>query len=144
MKHNSFLYSLKVWLTSVVLSPVIYVLLLAIRQVADLREMLNTGIWMISEYIIFVVAQFIFSFITWILFVAVILISARISMAQTFRKWIIFFAGIGLTVATFILMLSPFDLFNDANGLINLMYANCFCIGWGVWYYNLRAAPAAA
>lgn len=134
---NALRYSLKIWLTSVLVSPVLFVVMLTFRGAADIIEILHQGRWAVKEYLLFVVAQLVFSFITWLVFWQFIMVIAPRSIPNHIKSWLIFFASIVLTLGTFTLVLSSSNLFNDPNGLINLMYANCFCIGWGVWYYDL-------
>jgi uncharacterized membrane protein len=138
MVYNSLKYSLKVWLTSVLVSPLIFVLLLCLKQTKDITEIFNNELSLLFGYVTFVFVQMILSCVTWFLFWIFILLMASSQLSQRIRIWAIFFVAMILTVGTFALILLPFDSSNDRDGLINLMYANCMGIGWGVWYYKLE------
>lgn len=135
MIYGPLKYSLKVWLTSVLASPVLFTLILCVRQLTDISDILSRGIGIVSMYIFLVIGQLLFSIITWLAFLLLIIIIKRFKIQECLRTTLIFVTGIILIVGTFYLMLAPFDLLLD--DLANLMYANCIGIGWGVWYYKL-------
>jgi uncharacterized membrane protein len=135
-----FKYSLKVWLTSILLSPVIFVLLLAVTQSVNIKELLKQGTELIALYLLYVAAQLAMSFLVWLAFWLIIRVIANIPCTIQLQKGLILFAGMILTIVSFTTVLSCFGMLNDGSGFINLMYANCFCIGWGVWYYDLNPA----
>jgi len=141
MKHNAFIYSLKVWLTSVLAAPALFVLISFLIDGTDKWGIFNENSNGPFFYFIFVIFGFIFSFITWITFLLTIVLIKRYCTDDQLKKWLICFSGILLTIATFCLVMGPKDLFNDSDGFSNLMYANCACISWGVWFYKLRTAP---
>jgi len=134
MKYASLKYSLKVWLTSVVVSPALFVMVLALAGKMDLAEMFREGLRGFSFYFLMVAFSFIFSFITWIAFLLVILVVNIHCKRHHLVKWLIFFSGMGLTAGSFLLVLGPHEIFHDEFGI--LMGANCACIGWGVWFYR--------
>jgi len=136
MKYASLKYSLKVWLTSVVISPALFVMVLALEGKMDLSEMFHEGLLGFSFYFLMVAFSFIFSFVTWLAFLSVILVVKIYCKRHHFVKWLIFFSGMSLTAMSFLLVLGPHEIFHDEFGI--LMCANCACIGWGVWYYRLE------
>jgi len=140
MKYNSLKYSLKVWLTSVLIAPALAELISFLLNDKD-----APGIFSNSDgvffYVVFVIFGFAFSFITWLAFLLVIVLTTTYCSEAHLKKWLIFSAGVALTVGTFILIFGSQGLFSDPDGFNNLMYANCACIGWGVWFYRLDDAP---
>jgi|SRR6185437_2890256 len=133
MVYNVFKYSLKVWLTSVVLAPVLLHVIMYYRgEVNSLPEAF-------ADSLVFSLFEF-FSFITWLVFSVVIMVILALAGKQTLKIWLIFIAGILLTAGTFLAtILSPQDLCGNSNPMfLILMICNCACIGWGTWFYKLK------
>jgi len=134
MLSATFKYSLKIWLTSVLLSPVLFALILYIKRQIDLPELLESRFYLLTIYALYVGALLIFSSVTWLAF----WLSTRgIIKRVGVRKIAVMLTGITLTIVTFMLLLPALGMLTDGSGFINLMYANCLCIGWGAWYYDL-------
>jgi hypothetical protein len=134
-------YSLKVWLTSVAVAPLLVLFIMSCQQYAvyymDFQQSFSS---IIICYVPFVLIEFILSLITWLLFMVVIKVTVTYLSSQFVMKLIIFFAGIILTIATFLVILSPEDIFNADNAFPQILYCNCFCIGWCTLYYDLNPA----
>jgi len=132
-----FKYSLKVWLTSVLLSPVLFALILYIKRQVDLPELLKSGFYLFAIYPLYVGALLLLSSVTWLAFWLSIKAIIRSGRFARVRKMAVIFTGIALTITTFMLLLPVLGMLHDGSGFINLMYANCLCISWGSWYYDL-------
>lgn len=131
---NALKYSLKIWLTSVLVSPGVHFLGLYLSQQVDISGVRNNAIWIFKEYIFLVVFQLIFSSVTWFVFCLMIALITRFLKHRFLQTILIFAIGIILTISTFYLTLPDVEMVNRLN---TLMYANCFGIGCGVWYYKL-------
>jgi len=139
MKNNALQYTFRVWITSILVSPFLFGLLLLIRQVVTVTELINDGFRLIGMYLFLVALQLLFSFVTWLVFLLAVNIVCLIPISKTLTRVVLFCVGILLTVSTFMLLDDFIGLMGDRNSLVNLMYANCAGIGWGVWYYRLNA-----
>ena len=137
MKNNALQYTFRVWITSVIVSPVLFGLILVIRQVISISELIDDGFRLIGTYLFLVALQLVFSFVTWLVFLLLVNGVSLIPLSKSLIRLIIFCLGILLTLGTFLALDSMTGLMMDSNGFINLAYANCAGIGWGVWYYNL-------
>nr|WP_067062764.1 hypothetical protein [Mucilaginibacter sp. L294] len=134
MNTNSILYSLKVWLTSVVLAPVIY---LTINSCLGKKN--QTGFWdFVSEQISIYggceIFGIILSFFTWVLFI--LIIKGIITCFSVFPqlKFVIASVGLLLTIGTFWVF---FSVSRFVDGYYYLMMANCICIVGGSLFYDL-------
>jgi hypothetical protein len=137
MKYNTFTYSLKVWLTSVVAAPLLSVIIMYLKLIpgsADGFDFIYSGP---ELYLVFTAFGFLFSFATWVAF-WIITKAATLYVSQpVLMRWLIFAAGILLTTATFCIVF-PHDLFQVNSVFRILMVCNCACIGGGVWFYKLK------
>lgn len=134
MKNPSFRYSLKVWLSSVFVAPLIYII----------------AVWCFSSnnydpkpefelYPIFIFFELIFSFVTWLIFWLIIELAKPYAENNTRKKWLIFTAGIVLTTCNFLPFMLPLDHTLYSNMFFHLMLSNCFCIGGGSLFFKLGA-----
>jgi hypothetical protein len=137
MTNNIAQYTMKVWLTSVLVSPVLFVLVLVIKQDFNFADLISDVLLTIGIYVALVIGQIIFSILTWFVFWLAVELICKIPLQSRVQTIVIFFVAILLTVGTFLPIALSFDVPNDGSGLINLMYANCAGIGWGVWHYKL-------
>lgn len=131
MKY-SFYYSLKVWLFSVFLAPLIYIIA---------ESIYNPGAFIsepaIEIYILTVLFELAFSFITWLIFWMIIVIAIKYLSNKIIIKWLIFILGIILTVLTFISLSSGENPFSFHDIYWGIMLYNCLCIGIGTWLFGL-------
>jgi hypothetical protein len=136
MNTNSILYSLKVWLTSVGLAPVMYLIIDSWQRENYYSTFTGFINQQIGKYIVCLIFGGIFSFLTWLTFLFIIkgLIATFPSSQQL--KHLIAVAGILLTAFTFALVLP--ETFNVHNEFFYLMLANCVCIAGGSYLYKLE------
>jgi hypothetical protein len=132
MKYYSLRYSLRVWLTSVLLAPLIYII---VQWVLSSNRFDPDSV--LGFYPIIVFFELIFSFVTWLIFWGITELTAIFLMKKSLRKWLMFIAGISLTAGTFLLFSLPVNSFSFNDISFDLMLSNCFCIGIGSWYFRL-------
>ena len=141
MQSNSFSYSLKVWLTSVTVAPVIFYSIDASTN----RYYPNFGNHLSNEFpflIICIILCGVFSFLTWVLFLFIIKGLIASCPSPPLIKHLIAVTGVVLTAGTFASAMP--EAFNVHNGFFYLMVANCVCIAGGSYLYKLENAPEAA
>ncbi|MDB5125965.1 MAG: hypothetical protein JWQ85_197 [Mucilaginibacter sp.] len=135
MQSNSFVYSVKVWLTSVVLAPLMF---LIIEICSNNRYHLNSTAFIdqqISTYAICVVFGGIFSLITWLLFFFIIKVITIYFPPVREVKYGIAVIGALLTFGTFSIFFPVFDIQDE---FFYLMISNCICIAGGSCFYKLE------
>jgi len=136
MQSNSFVYSVKIWLTSVVLAPLFYLMIqvyLKGNQRSDFGDFISNQI---TTYIMFVILSGFFSFFTWVLFFCIVKIITLYFSSVQFAKCIIVAIGLLLTAGTFAIILpEPFNIGDD---IFYIMLANCICIAGGSLFYKLE------
>jgi hypothetical protein len=129
MKYSSLSYSLKVWLTSVLLAPLILIVCFLPKS-ADFNTMFQI-------YLIFTIASGVFSLITWLTFWGVANLAYHYIPDKIKRKLIICFSGIILTIITFLLIFLLEDDMSRSLEFTIIILTYCFCIGAGSLFYNL-------
>ena len=134
MPSNSIIYSLKIWLTSVLLAPVIYIVAISFKQ--NHQDFSTLILDQLSIYLICIFFGSFLSFFTWLLFLLSIKATTLYAYSIKQCKFIISFIGVLLTIGTFALFLSPSISIHD--DLFSLMLGNCICITGGTWFYELR------
>ncbi len=134
-------YSLKVWLTAVVVAPLLILLIffiLSYSSIIQYTEAIRSGLYM---YLFCVVFELIFSSITWLIFTIVVGLVLSIRSSGIQKTWIIFVTAVLLTVGTCAAMLVPFGFLENSSDLSFagiITGCNCSCIGLGVWFYKLK------
>lgn len=141
MLLHSFKYSLKVWLTSVAVMPLLF-----FATTFSGENVLNQGIYKLITrdaylYCVIFVFELLFSFVTWVIFLIIIQLTVTYFESRITRLSIISISGILLSMGTFVLVLSPSDAFNITRGFGGLLLCTCFCIGAGSWFYKLEPKP---
>ena len=134
----TFKYSLKVWLTSVMVAPLLFIMLTYCSEGfhhRDMHELLHSSIF---GYMAFVFLEVCLSTITWFVFLVAVQYTVTIVSKPNLRIWLVFIEGILLTAGTFMVVLSPNDVFNISDKITVMMLCNCLCMGWGIWYYDLE------
>ncbi|MFB9844208.1 hypothetical protein [Mucilaginibacter ginsenosidivorans] len=131
MKHSHFLYSLKIWLSSAVIAPVLFFVsqLFTNPRQCDLSE--------IGIYPFLLVIELIFSFVTWLVFWAFIETVAWATKDNLLRKCLISFIGIALTIGTFSVF-SMIESYSLLDFPFVMMLANALLIALGTWYFNVE------
>jgi hypothetical protein len=141
MKYDTLSYSLKVWITSVLVAAILFQIPPLFKHISTFADILKS----LSGYLIMCVFTaffgFIFSFVTWIIFGLCILIIANLTPKPKLRSWLIFFIGILLATGTFVLIFSPFGVFDELSEYHNDIYlipCTWVSIGLSIWYHNLN------
>jgi hypothetical protein len=129
-----------VWLTSVVGAPTLFLIILFFRQYPpqiNIAEFFSSGLLM---YIALALLQLILSSLTWLVFSMIIGLVLLIPVNGLIKTVLIFLSGILLTIGSFVATILPFDFYNGQGDkeFVILMACNCFCIGFGVWFYKLK------
>jgi hypothetical protein len=139
MIYASLKYSLKVWLTSVLLSPVLYLLIQSFVRGGDYLGGLYRENELFELYVALIMFGAIFSILTLLFFWLLILLIVRNTRPGNLRKWTIFLSGLFLTGGNFWVMNGTQYLFHDPDGLVYLMLANFAVIGCCVFlFYRLE------
>lgn len=140
MTSNTFSYSLKVWLTSVVSAPLLFIFIEIFRGKLNLR---GPGIligYIVNTWLFDAAFELFFSLATWLVFFLTIMVITRHVHALKLRTAVICLIGILFTIITFRVTLLQDGFFNDNNNYLGLMVCNCFCIGAGSLFYKLKIA----
>ncbi|WP_147321987.1 hypothetical protein [Mucilaginibacter conchicola] len=135
VRFREFSYSLEVWLTSVLLAPVICFLIEGIVQRSVSRGFDDA----LSYYPYIVIFSGMSSFITWIIFYRLIKVLVSVIKNIQQLKYAVAATGVVLTVLTILIPVwllsdSPFEL-NIT--MIELLAANGICIAGGSLIYKL-------
>lgn len=131
MKYYYLFFSLKIWLSSALVTPVIFI---------TLQQFATTGKGDLSEFAAYpflVTLEIAFSFFTWIMFWATIELIVRLTNDRFLRKFIISFMGIILTFGTF-KVYSFLDGSDSYMNFFELMVTNATMIALGSWYFNIE------
>lgn len=137
MSYNTLGYCLKVWLTSVVVTPLflsIIVIATSNYQNSNASEIFANcaGIFMIL-----VIIEFVLSIPVWLLFRALVILILSLAISRLLRKWLIFFAGISLTGLALVFCAQALDfLVYDCLFLVFLI-SHLAWVGLGIWYYKI-------
>ncbi|MES2265354.1 MAG: hypothetical protein V4520_01255 [Bacteroidota bacterium] len=136
MQSNSFSFSLKIWVTSVIIGPILFGLVqwlkgnhLWISEGAPVLEQLYS-------YFLFVIFGGFFSIITWILFFLILKIITLYLYQVDIIKIIIAVLGMLLTFGTFAVFV-PTQV-NPNSEFFYLMLSYAASIGVGPWFYKLE------
>ena len=127
-------YSLKVWLSSVVIAPLIYSLASWLISINHFDPDSS-----IDLYPIMLLFELILSFCTWLAFWCITGITRVSPLNKYSRRLILSAAGIILTIGTFLAFslitypVKPNDIF------FMLMLSNCLCIAVGCWFFKLES-----
>ncbi|MDP9082011.1 MAG: hypothetical protein M3O71_31740 [Bacteroidota bacterium] len=141
MLFKSFIYSLKVWLTSVAITPLVFsILAYSGGNVLNdsVYEQINRAAY---QYGMILVFELLFSFITWVIFLIIIQLTVTYFKQRITRLTIISISGVLLAMGTFMVILTPVDAFNVTRGFGGLTLCTCFCIAAGSWFYKLEPSP---
>jgi hypothetical protein len=137
MLLNSFIYSLKAWLTSVFITPLVFFILGSTGENASneiIYEQINRTVYL---YGVILVVEILISFITWVVFLIIIQLTVTFCRTRILRLLIISISGILLAMGTFIVILTTSEAFNITRGFGGMMICACFYIGAGSWFYKL-------
>jgi len=133
MTYYSLPYSLKVWLSSVFLAPLIFIATdyCFHPKSTDLDSIIQT-------YFLFTIVSGVFSFVTWLIFWWAATLACYYIPDRIKRKLIICFAGIILTIINFLIVSLEDDMgISLDHTIIYIIIPYCLCIGAGSLFYNL-------
>src|ERR1700740_61225 len=102
MASSALKFTLKVWATTVLGSPLVYLLELQLAQYEDIGQTVNHAF--LPWYIENVVVGFIFSFITWLVFWFVVCIILFYALNLSLQRLLVFLCGVVLTASNVILV----------------------------------------
>jgi hypothetical protein len=137
MIQNSFKYSLKLWLTSVFVAPVLFLVLVLFQKGVHDSEFLKSIPESIFMYVMLLGFEVKSSVTVWIIFTAITAFNLLFSFKTRLREWLIVLAGILLCIGASMVKVSPIGFFGKTDDF-SLMLCNCACIVWGVWLYKLK------
>jgi hypothetical protein len=141
MLFKSFIYSLKVWLTSVIVTPLVFfILAYSGGRVSNdsIYEQISTAAY---QYGMILVFELLFSFITWVIFLIIINQTVTYINNRATRLSIISISGVLLTMGTFMVILTPSEAFKVTRGFGGLTLCTCLCIATSSWFYQLEPSP---
>lgn len=130
---TNFLYSLKVWLTSVLLAPIFYLIIMRVKDIGGTQHTGPVG----EMYFLLIIFGFLFSFLTWLVFFISIMLITSYAQNEITARLMVCIIGVAMVLATFMLTIFNHKLTND-DDFIYLVAANCLCIGAGSWIYKLK------
>jgi len=133
MKFYSLRYSLKVWLSSVFLSPLVY---LFIQWWFSSKRIYADTIFELYPMMVFF--ELLFSFFTWAIFWVIIEISGMFLMNRRIRRWLIFIFSVILATSTFMVLCWPVTRISFNDIFFDVGLCNCVCIGVGCWFFRLE------
>jgi len=133
MKYYALSYSFKVWITSVFLAPFICVII---------AYLLNFNSFDISfeafkAYPIIIIAELIFSLITWLVFWGTTTLALRFIENASHRKLVLLLIGIIFTILTYLACCSDDLELRTDNFIFEMMISNCLCIAAGSLFFDL-------
>jgi hypothetical protein len=134
MTINTLTYTLKVWLTSISIAPVSFVVLLFYNDPSRFETSIIALLdAVIGMYLAIVLLEFLFSLIPCLFFLLIVNSIVMSSITEKNKIWIILFVGISLSTAT-CLLINGFIESDSAP--LTLEIINCIYIGSCIWYYR--------
>jgi predicted membrane-bound mannosyltransferase len=137
MIYNSFKYSLKLWLTSVFIAPLLFLVLVLFQKGVHDSEFLKSIPESVFMYVMLLGFEVKSSALLWALFTGIIIINLVFSFKTKLKEWLIVLAAILLCIGASMVKVSPIGFFGKTDDF-SLMLCNCACIVWGVWLYKLK------
>ena len=130
---TNLLYSLKVWLTSVMIAPVFHLVIMGIKH-SDGTEQAGE---ICRTYIMLTIFELLFSFVTWFIFFIITILIGSYAKNEIAARAIICAIGVIMVPATFMLTLPDYRL-TIIGDFIYLIGGNCLCIAACSWIYKLK------
>jgi len=131
--NSPFLYSLKVWLSSVLIAPIIYESYYSWQDWGRPNVPLSDVNSLIQTYFGALIVGAFLSFITWLMFLSATIITYREVKIVMQRKLILLCVGGSLTIITFILFSSLFGSISDVPLIIMFGYGICIIGGFIIY-----------
>lgn len=126
MKH-ALIYSLKVWLTTCVIVPIVWAIGFTILHSSKLEP------FMIASVLFLILATAVFSSLTWFVFFLSILAIGKYFSNRA--RLTIFVVGEVLIILSFITFIYTFPGFDRVNFMV-MMTLHCLVVGAGIWLYK--------
>jgi hypothetical protein len=126
------MYSLKVWLSVVLITPALYIIFSLIMGIRD------TDLPVPAAYVVLAVAEAIFSFLTALFFYAATSLVVTSVANNIMRKIMLSIIGLVLTAITF-LVFSPLIGAPLTTSTLALSVPNAICVVAACWYFRLPA-----
>ncbi len=133
MKNKVLAYSLKVWLTSVVLTPLIYILIYGMAHGIDRQERLSV---LMIAYAYAIGCNTAFSVLSWSVFYLSISPVVSLKWRRQNKQLALLFIGEALIFGTFHLVTALFPGI-DPPDYNFLMVCHCLVVGAGICKYQL-------
>jgi len=133
MKYYALSYSFKVWITSVFLSPFIC----AIIEYLLRRNLSEISIKAFEAYPIIIIAELIFSLITWLVFWGTTTLALRFIENASHRKLVLLLIGVIFTILTYFACCSDDLKLRTDNFIFEMMISNSLCIAAGIAFFKL-------
>lgn len=130
MQRSVIMYSLKVWLSAVLITPVLFIIFALIEGTVD------SGLPIPVIYVVLAVAEALFSFLTGLFFYATTGLVVTTIGNNMMRKIILSAIGLLLTAATFFVFSPIIGAPLDPSTLA-LSVPNAACIVVACWYFKL-------
>jgi hypothetical protein len=127
------LYSLKVWLTSVFLSPFICSVIEYLLNFNRPAEFLTP----FQIFPVIIIVEFIFSLITWLAFFGTIALTLHFIPNATHRKLISLLVGVIFTILTYLVCFFDEIVLRTDSFIFEMMVSNCLCIAAGSLFFKL-------
>nr|MCS3812296.1 membrane-associated HD superfamily phosphohydrolase [Mucilaginibacter sp. X4EP1] len=134
MTTNTFTYTSKVWLTSILITPMPIFIWLFYGTPARAERSFSESLYIFFVfYLVIVLAELIFSFLTWIAFWLTAHLITMSSIQAKVKFWTIPLSGLCLSAITLLILL--FLLGSDSTFLL-LAICNCAAVGLSLWCYR--------
>lgn len=130
MKKAIVQYSLKVWLSAVLITPLLYIIFSLIDGLRD------SDLPVPAVYLVLVIAEVLFSFLAGLLFCAAAVIVVTKVASNIMGKSILSVIGLVLTAVTFLVFSSIIGA-PLATSTLALAVPNAVCVVAACWYFKL-------
>ena len=132
-----FYFSVRVWLTSVLVAPALFMVIQAYIDSLN-HTYANPTYFEPGMYLFMVVFELVTTFIIWLVFWAITEAIVYCIGLEELQRWLIFVTGLLLTIVPFMVLVGFPVLINPRSDMFIPMLANAVCIGCGCWFYRLR------
>lgn len=131
-RSSSFVYSTKIWLTSVVFSPILY---MAINWALDLESSVKVGIEIFGAIVLFILYGILFSLPNWLLLIlGTKIIFKQVEVRNKKRFWT---QGLVVVLATILFIFLFWNAEADSmSALLKLPASYVITLTIGVWVYD--------
>ena len=129
-------YSFRVWVTSVLVSPIIYLPVSFYRQSEPLK-LVDAIEGAIPIYMLFVVLETALSSVTYLVFAAMVWLAVATIRHDLWLKSVTFSIGVMLSIGNYVLICRS-ELADSDYMFFTMMLCNTATIGWACWFYDLK------